>query len=194
MCPLNSSLYIPFFLGNCGLIDITPFHSSIFVLSTVLARFAACEPMSVWNDLSSRERSSTMRMNLKGLVAAAVFVTLAGAGLASAQSPAAPPRQDPSAPPSVGSQNPSTQQAPTDRAKETTISGELTRVNPDTKMFSVKNATGEIQFRYSDATVVSGAQKTVAGLATMSGEQVTVSYRVEGGTNMATKIEVKEKK
>jgi hypothetical protein len=132
-----------------------------------------------------------MRMNLKGLVAVAAFVTLAGAGLASAQSPASPPRQDPSAPPSVGSQAPPSQ-APS--ARETTISGELTRVNPDTKMFSVKNATGEIQFRYSDATVVSGAQKTVAGLATMSGEQVTVSYRVEGGTNMATKIEVKEKK
>jgi hypothetical protein len=132
-----------------------------------------------------------MRMNLKGLVAVAAFVTLAGAGLASAQSPASPPRQDPSAPPSAGAQAPPSQ-APS--ARETTISGELTRVNPDTKMFSVKNATGEIQFRYSDATVVSGAQKTVAGLATMSGEQVTVSYRVEGGTNMATKIEVKEKK
>jgi hypothetical protein len=136
-----------------------------------------------------------MRMNLKGLVAVAAFVTLAGAGIASAQNPSSPPRQDPSAPPSSspGSQSPSTQQ-PTDRARETSISGELTRVNPDTKMFSVKNATGEIQFRYSDATVVSGAQKSVAGLATASGEQVTVSYRVEGGTNMATKIEVKEKK
>ena len=79
-------------------------------------------------------------------------------------------------------------------ARETTISGELMRVNPDTKMFTVKAATGEIQFEYSDQTVVTGAQKTVAGLATMSGEQVTVSFRAESGANIATKIEVREKK
>jgi hypothetical protein len=127
---------------------------------------------------TSRERSSTMSKNLKGLVAAA-FMMLAGASLA-AQSPST--QQPPS------SQNPST------LSRETTISGELTRVNPDTKMFAIKNATGEIQFKYSDQTVVTGAQKTVAGLATMNGEQVTVSYRVENGSNMATKIEVKEKK
>jgi hypothetical protein len=61
-------------------------------------------------------------------------------------------------------------------------------------MFTVKGATGEMQFKYSDQTVVTGAQKTVAGLATMSGEQVTVSYRAESGANIATKIEVREKK
>jgi hypothetical protein len=130
-----------------------------------------------------------MQRNLKGLIAVAAFVTLAGAALANAQSQS--PRQDPSA------QSPSAQQPPSSQApsaRETTISGELMRVNPETKMFTVKNATGEIQFKYSDTTVVTGAQKTVAGLATMSGEQVTVSYRVEAGANMATKIEVKEKK
>ena len=119
-----------------------------------------------------------MQNNLKGLIAVAAFVTLAGAGLASAQSQS--PRQDPS--------------TPSERPRETMVSGELMRVNPDTKMFSVKAATGEIQFKYSDQTVVTGAQKTVAGLATMSGEQVTVSYRSEGGSNIATKIEVREKK
>jgi hypothetical protein len=120
-----------------------------------------------------------MQKNLKGLIAVAAFVTLAGAGAASAQSQP-PPRQDPS--------------APAERARETVVSGELMRVNPDTKMFTVKAATGEIQFKYSDQTVVTGAQKTVAGLATMSGEQVTVSYRAESGANIATKIEVREKK
>jgi hypothetical protein len=129
-----------------------------------------------------------MQRNLKSLIAVAAFMTLAGAAIANAQgqSPRDPSAQSPSA------QQPPSSQAPA--ARETTISGELTRVNPDTKMFSVKSATGEIQFKYSDTTVVTGAQKTVAGLATMSGEQVTVSYRAEGGTNMATKIEVKEKK
>ena len=133
-----------------------------------------------------------MRKNLKGLIAVAAFV-IAGAGLVSAQS-ATSPRQDPSAPPSAAAPSPSAQQSQAPASRESTLSGELVRVTPDTKMFSIKNATGEIQFKYSEATVVTGAQKTVAGLATMSGEQVTVSYKVEGGTNMATKIDVKEKK
>jgi hypothetical protein len=126
-----------------------------------------------------------MSKTLKGLVAVAAFMTLAGAGIANAQSSS--PRPNPVAQQPPSSQNPST-------ARETSISGELMRVNPDAKMFTVKNATGEIQFKYSDSTVVTGAQKTVAGLATMSGEQVTVSYRVENGANVATQIEVKEKK
>jgi hypothetical protein len=121
-----------------------------------------------------------MPKNLKGLVTVAAFMTLAGAGIANAQT--------------SSSQQPSALQDPSTPSRETTISGELMRVNPDTKMFTVKNPTGEIQFKYSDQTVVTGAQKTVAGLATMNGEQVTVQYRVENGANIATKIEVKEKK
>jgi len=133
-----------------------------------------------------------MQKTLKGLVAIAAFMTLAGAGIANAQSPSS--RPDPSQSPSA-QQPPSSQAPPSSReSRETTITGELMRVTPDTKMFTVKSATGEIQFKYSESTVVSGAQKTVAGLATSSGEQVTVSYRVENGSNMATKIEVKEKK
>jgi hypothetical protein len=126
-----------------------------------------------------------MSKTLKGLIAIAAFMTLAGAGIANAQSP--PARPDPTAQQPPSSQNPST-------SRDTSITGELVRVNPDAKMFTVKNATGEIQFKYSDSTVVTGAQKTVAGLATMSGEQVTVLYRVENGANMARQIEVKEKK
>ena len=131
-----------------------------------------------------------MSKNLKGVVAVAAFMTLAGIGIANAQSPSA--RPDPSAQQPPSSQPPPSSQAPSSR--ETTITGELVRVNPDTKMFSIKNATGEIQFKYSDSTVVTGAQKTVAGLATLNGEEVSVSYRVESGGNMATKIDVKEKK
>jgi hypothetical protein len=126
-----------------------------------------------------------MSKTLKGLVAIAAFMTLAGVSIANAQSQSV--RPDPTAQQPPSSQSPST-------SRETSISGELMRVNPDAKMFTVKNATGEIQFKYSDSTVVTGAQKTVAGLATMSGEQVTVSYRVENGANIATQIEVKEKK
>ncbi len=144
-----------------------------------------------------------MQTNLKGLALAAL-VTFAGAGIASAQ---APSQRNPNAPPSSpapstqspSTQSPSTQsppssQAPSSREAQTTLSGELTRVNPDAKMFTVKNATGEIQFEYNDQTMVTGAQKSVAGLGTANGEQVTVTYRVDGTKNMATKIEVKDKK
>jgi hypothetical protein len=136
-----------------------------------------------------------MTMKLKGVLTVAAFVALAGAAIASAQTaprpgPAAPTLQGPATQDPPASQGPS----PSERRREATLSGELTRVTPDTKMFTVKNATGEIQFRYSDQTVITGAQKTVAGLATMSGEQVMVTYRVDNGTKLATKIEVKEKR
>jgi len=74
------------------------------------------------------------------------------------------------------------------------VVGELTRVNPDAKMISVKSANGiEVNFKYTDATAVTGAEKSVAGLATMSGAQVTVKYKVEGSSNVATSIEVRNK-
>ena len=74
------------------------------------------------------------------------------------------------------------------------VVGELTRVNPDAKTISVKPANGvEVTFKYTDATAVTGAEKSVAGLATMSGAQLTVMYKVEGASNIATSIEVRNK-
>jgi hypothetical protein len=72
--------------------------------------------------------------------------------------------------------------------------GELVRVDPDTKTLSIKTAAGaEMQFRYNDQTTVTGSEKTVAGLATMRGSQLTVTYRTEGTANIATRIEVRDK-
>jgi hypothetical protein len=72
--------------------------------------------------------------------------------------------------------------------------GELVRVDPDAKMLSIKTAAGaEMQFRYNDQTTVTGSDKTVAGLATMRGSQLTITYRTEGTANIATKIEVRDK-
>jgi hypothetical protein len=74
------------------------------------------------------------------------------------------------------------------------IVGELTRVNPDAKTIAVKTAAGaEMLFNYTDKTTVTGTEKNVAGLATMNGAQVTVNYRVEGSSNVATSIEVRNK-
>jgi hypothetical protein len=75
-----------------------------------------------------------------------------------------------------------------------TAKGELVRVDPDAKTLAIKTASGtEMQFKYTDATSVTGAEKGVAGLATMSGAQLTVSFRIEGTSNVATKIEVRGK-
>jgi Cu/Ag efflux protein CusF len=72
--------------------------------------------------------------------------------------------------------------------------GELSKVDPDAKTLSIKMAGGaEMLFRYTDQTTVTGGEKTVAGLATKSGAQVAVSYRVEGTSNIATRIEVRQK-
>jgi hypothetical protein len=51
----------------------------------------------------------------------------------------------------------------------------------------------EMLFSYNDQTVVTGGEKSVAGLATMNGAPVTVTYRVEGTNNIATNIEVRQK-
>ncbi len=74
-------------------------------------------------------------------------------------------------------------------------SGELLRVDSDAKTLAIKTADGtEMQFAYTDQTEVVGGEKDVAGLATKSGAQVTVSYTAEGSVNTATKIEIQSAK
>lgn len=75
-----------------------------------------------------------------------------------------------------------------------TAQGELLDVDNRASTFTIKTQTGEMTFRYNDATKVTGAQKGVAGLATMTGSDVTVMYRKEGQVNLATSIDVKAAK
>jgi hypothetical protein len=75
-----------------------------------------------------------------------------------------------------------------------TAQGELTDVNAKASTLTVKTAASEMTFRYDDQTKVTGAQKVVAGLATMTGSQVTVQYRKDGQTNIATSIDVQARK
>ena len=81
------------------------------------------------------------------------------------------------------------------QAEPASVTGELTRVDLQSRTFSVKSASGaEMLFRYDDKTIISGAESNVAGLATSSGAQVTVSYRNDSAGNMAAKIEVHAKR
>ncbi len=80
-------------------------------------------------------------------------------------------------------------------AEPASITGQLMRVDPSAKTFSVKSASGaEMLFRYDDRTVITGAESNVAGLATSNGSEVTVSYRNDSAGNMASKVEVHAKR
>ena len=85
-----------------------------------------------------------------------------------------------------------------DRSREpepASVTGELTRVMPDQKAFTVKSTSGaEMLFRYNDQTVITGAENNAAGLATSSGSEVTVSYKNDSAGNMATRIEIHPKR
>jgi hypothetical protein len=75
-----------------------------------------------------------------------------------------------------------------------TAQGELLDVDGKANTLTIKTQTGEMTFRYNDSTKVTGAQKGVSGLATMTGSDVTVMYRKEGQVNLATSVDVKTPK
>jgi hypothetical protein len=79
---------------------------------------------------------------------------------------------------------------------EKTLSGTLTKVDAAKKVITVKG-TGyepEMTFTFDDKTQVTGAEKTVEGLAGKSGAMLKVTYREEGANRIATRIEVSEAK
>jgi hypothetical protein len=126
-------------------------------------------------------------MNTSRVLVAVGAVTLLAYGSALAQqAPAAP-----SAPPSSAA--PASPAAPADQAGAAaqTATGELVSVDAKANSMTVKTTTGEVIIKYDDSTKVSGASRNTAGLATMSGSQVTVRYRKDGASNLATSIEVK---
>ena len=76
----------------------------------------------------------------------------------------------------------------------TPLQGDLVSVDPDAKTITVKPAQGADQtFKYTDDTKVVGGDKGVAGLATMKGSRVTVTFSGEGRDRTATQIEVHPK-
>lgn len=76
----------------------------------------------------------------------------------------------------------------------TTVQGELMKVDATARTLTVKTATNEMEFTYNDETKITGAQRGIAGLATMTGSQVVVQYEKEGAKNVASSIEIREAK
>jgi hypothetical protein len=100
-----------------------------------------------------------------------------------------------SAVPALAQQTPVPPQEQQQAKDPAPISGELVSLDSDKKTLTIKTDAGaEMTFSYSDATEILGADKGVSGLATMSGSTVTVTYKLHGTANVATKIEVQPKK
>ena len=84
--------------------------------------------------------------------------------------------------------------APMAQTQETPqiFEGELLKVDATAKTLSVKNSQGqEMEFRYSDQTLISGADGGVEGLATKSGTPVIVHF--DTATRTAGKIAVRQR-
>ena len=79
-------------------------------------------------------------------------------------------------------------------AQEPSIAqGQLLRVDGNAKTVMIRTAAGaQMQFIYTDDTKVTGADDSIAGLATMTGADVTVSYMKKQQDNIAMQIEVKK--
>jgi hypothetical protein len=75
--------------------------------------------------------------------------------------------------------------------KPETAKGELKSV--DAQKMTLTLANGQT-FQYSSATKVTGAQGGVAGLATMSGREVTIDFETKGADRIATMITVEADK
>jgi PBP1b-binding outer membrane lipoprotein LpoB len=70
--------------------------------------------------------------------------------------------------------------------------GELMKVDTTAKTLSIKSSEGkEMEFRYNDQTLISGANGGVEGLATQGGTPVSVHF--DTATRTATKIEVRQR-
>src|SRR5262245_1966542 len=106
---------------------------------------------------------------------------------APAPSPTQAPQERPSSP---GDQSPVAQRASAAQSQTQTASGELVSVDVKAKTLTVKTATGEQKFSYNDSTTITGG-KDVAGLATMNGSEVTVQFKKDGASNLATSISIK---
>ena len=109
------------------------------------------------------------------------FVFVAAFSLAAyAQEPAskAPAAQAPAA-------------APAQAQKPESAKGELKSV--DAQKMTLTLANGQT-FQYTSSTKVTGAQGGVAGLASMSGRQVTIDFETKGADRVATMITVEAEK
>jgi hypothetical protein len=85
-------------------------------------------------------------------------------------------------------------QQPSERQENNTAQGQLVRIDTTEKVIVIKTAPdAQMLFSYSEETEVTGSDELVAGLATLQGIDISVTYTKHGQQNVATKIEVRKK-
>jgi len=128
------------------------------------------------------------------MASAAVAFTLGTAPQLFAQdsrAPQAPPQsQQPPQTQQPPAQQPPAQQ-PHERQQSMTAQGQLTRVDTDARTIAITSQGMPMVFRYTAETKVVGGDKGVAGLATMTGTEVTIQYVQQEKDNVASQIEIR---
>ena len=81
--------------------------------------------------------------------------------------------------------------APAQAQKPESAKGELKSVDAQKMTLTLGNGQ---TFQYTSSTKVTGAQGGVAGLASMSGREVTVDYETKGADRIATMITIAAEK
>jgi hypothetical protein len=78
-----------------------------------------------------------------------------------------------------------------DASGQLTVFGELTGVDSRGNTLTVKTRDGGgLDFKYTDQTKVSGAQRGVAGLSTMGGASVVARYTIRGTDRVLVSVEI----
>ena len=122
---------------------------------------------------------TTMTRGYVAILGAFAFVSFMSLQAVSAQAPA------PSAPAAQAPASPAPAQAGAQKTES--ARGELKSV--DTAKMTLTLVNGQT-FQYNSSTKVTGAQGGVAGLATMSGRELTIDYETKGADRIATLITV----
>lgn len=125
---------------------------------------------------------------------AKVFAAIATALLVTVSLTAAPLQQapPPGGPPPAGAPE---RGAPGGQApQQQTATGQLAKVDVAAKEITLKAGEKEMVFTWTDATQISGSEGGPQGLAGKTGQVLRITYQSRGGDNIASKIEVQEKK
>jgi hypothetical protein len=126
----------------------------------------------------------TKLQQLMSTTTALAFTACLGTSLAAQQpQPSPAPAPDPRPAP----------QLRTEPRADTSLKGELVKVDTTTKMLTIKTADGKTEMvAYNDDTKVTGAQTGIAGLANQSNAKVTVKFTGAGLTRIASEIAVEK--
>lgn len=127
----------------------------------------------------------TTLQQLMSTTTALAFTALLGTSLAAQQpQPSPAPAPDPRPAPQLRTDTPKA---------DTSLKGELVKVDTTTRMLTIKTADGKTEMvAYNDDTKVTGAETGLAGLANQSNSKVTVKFTGAGLTRIASEIVVEK--